>query len=345
MADRNTPFVRNEWYVVAFGKELGRSLLKRTVLGQRLVLFRTQSGTPVALADRCAHRSYPLSSGALDGDTIICGYHGFRYDAAGDCIAAPSQKTCPKGVGVRNFALVERGPLVWGWLGDAPADPTRLPETPWLESPAWPSSQGYFHLSGNYVSLHENLLDFTHLSFVHASSFGTPDYASAPYETAIDEGRISITRRVVPTRLPPVWAKPSGLEHDHAARIARSEFVSPALHVVTATFYDNDLPESDRVEFTIRTCHLPTPETHGSTHYFIVHSRSFAQQEPSVTDFMHQQLFAAFQEDVTALTQLEEVLASPNEPFYEISIASDAPAVAMRRYLLKRALAERGQAE
>jgi vanillate O-demethylase monooxygenase subunit len=340
MADRSTPFVKNEWYVVAFANELGRSLLKRTILGQRLVLFRTQAGVPVALADRCAHRSFPLSSGALDGDTIICGYHGLRYDASGDCIEIPSQKTCPKGIGVRVFPLLERGPLVWGWLGDAPADSTRIPPTPWLGSTEWPSSQGYFHLPGNYVSLHENLLDLTHLSYIHAKSFGTPDYVSAPYETTCEDGHYRITRRVAPTRLPPVWAKPSGLEHNHSARVTTSEFVSPALHVVTATFYDYDLPEADRVKFTIRTCHLPTPETQGSTHYFIVHSRAFAQQDASVTDFMHQELFAAFQEDVTALSQLEELLACPDDPFYEISIASDAPAVAMRRYLLKRAQAE-----
>jgi phenylpropionate dioxygenase-like ring-hydroxylating dioxygenase large terminal subunit len=340
MAHRNTPFVMNEWYVVAFAAELQRSLLKRTVLGRRLVLFRTRAGKPVALDDRCAHRSYPLSSGALDGDTVICGYHGFRYDAAGDCIEVPSQKSCPRGIGVRSFPLLERGPFVWGWLGDAPAAAARIPSTPWLDSTEWVSSQGYFHLPGNYVSLHENLLDLTHLSFVHADSFGTPDYAGAPYESDLEEGHYRITRRVVPTQLPPVWAKPTRLEHDRAARIATSEFVSPGLHVVSVSFYDCDLPEGQRPEFRIRTSHVPTPETNGSTHYFIVHSRDFAQQDADVTAFMHEQLFEAFREDVDALTQLEEVLANPGSPFYEMSVASDAPSVAMRRYLRKRALAE-----
>ena len=210
LADRDTPFVKNEWYVAAFAAELQRSLLKRTVLGQRLVMYRTLAGVPVALDDRCAHRSFPLSSGLLDGDTVICGYHGLRYDAKGDCIEVPSQKVCPKGIGVRAFPLVERGPFVWAWFGDTPADPSRIPATPWLESGEWVSSQGYFHLPGNYVSLHENLLDLTHLSYVHASSFGTPDYAAAPYETNLRDGHFEITRRVVPTQLPPVWAQAHG---------------------------------------------------------------------------------------------------------------------------------------
>jgi phenylpropionate dioxygenase-like ring-hydroxylating dioxygenase large terminal subunit len=340
MADGNTAFVKNEWYVVAFADELQRSLLKRTVLGQRLVLFRTLAGVPVALDDRCAHRSFPLSAGTLDGDTVVCGYHGLRYDAAGDCIQVPSQKTCPKGLGVRAYPLAERGPFVWGWLGESTPDLSRIPGTPWLDGNGWTSSQGYFHLPANYVSLHENLLDLTHLSFVHARSFGTPDYAAAPYESSLEEGRYRITRTVVPTRLPPVWAKPTGLEHDAAARIATSEFLSPGLHVVTANFYDSRLPPEHRCEFRIRTCHVPTPETHHSTHYFIVHSRDFALADAGVTRFMHDELFRAFDEDVVALTRLEEVLANPGAPFYEMSIASDAPSVAMRRYLLRRALDE-----
>jgi vanillate O-demethylase monooxygenase subunit len=270
MADRSTPFVRNEWYVVSFGHELGRSLLKRRVLGQRLALFRKQDGTPVALDDRCAHRSFPLSAGTLEGDTVVCRYHGFRYDAAGDCIEVPSQPTCPRGIGVRSYPLVERGPFVWIWLGDATADPARIPDTQWLENGRWASSHGYFQLRANYVSLHENLLDLTHLSFLHSETFGTADYARAPYETELLEKRFRITRRVMPTRLPPVWGKPTGLENRNAARIATSEFLSPGLHVVSVSFHDCDLPEATRPVFQVRTCHVPTPETNGSTHYFIV---------------------------------------------------------------------------
>ncbi len=345
LADRNTPFIANEWYVVAFAREVGRSLLKRTVLGRHIVLFRTAAGAAVALQDRCPHRSYPLSAGKLDGDHIVCGYHGLRFDAAGDCIEVPSQPVCPKGVGVRAHPLIERGPFIWGWFGDrALADPAAVPATPWLEGDRWTSSQDYFHLPGNYVSLHENLLDLTHLSYVHAESFGTPDYARAPYEVQAEEGHYRITRSVIPTRLPPVWAQPSNLLHDHAARIATSEFLSPGLHVVSATFYDNDLPPGTRPEFRIRTCHVPTPETHGSTHYFIVHSRDFALEDASVTAFMREQLMLAFAEDVAALSRLEQVLAGCAEEHYEISFASDAAAVAMRRHLKERALAETGAA-
>ncbi|MNY17435.1 hypothetical protein D3C86_1507540 [compost metagenome] len=72
-------------------------------------------------------------------------------------------------------------------------------------------------------------------------------------------------------------------------------------------------------------------------HYFIIHGRDFAQDDEAIGEFMHEQLFAAFNEDVEGLGALEAVLGDVDEHTYEISVASDAPAVAMRRYLKKRA--------
>jgi phenylpropionate dioxygenase-like ring-hydroxylating dioxygenase large terminal subunit len=339
MADRTTPFVFNEWYVAAFASEVGRHLLRRKILGRNIVFFRTLSGRPVAFDDRCAHRSFPLSAGTLDGDTLVCGYHGFRYDANGDCIQVPSQPKCPKGIGVRNYALVERGPVVWIWMGNAQsADENTIPDQTWLTSAEWERSQGYFPLGASYVSLHENLMDLTHLSYLHAASFGTVDYAAAPYDVQIEEGHYMLTRHVVPTRLPPVWAQPTGISGDQAARISTSEFISPALHVVSARFYDSAAPSAERREFLIKTAHMATPETATSTHYFIVHGREFALDRPDITAFMHEQLFTAFQEDVSGLEAIERAIAElHDEDLYEISVASDSAAVAMRRYLKRRA--------
>jgi vanillate O-demethylase monooxygenase subunit len=122
-----------------------------------------------------------------------------------------------------------------------------------------------------------------------------------------------------------------------AARIVRSEFRSLGLHEVSVTFYDCHLPEATRPQYRIRTAHMPTPETATSTHYFIVHGRDFAQSDAATTRFMHDQLFVAFQEDVDGLALQELALAStPAEDLYEFSVAADAPAVAMRRYVLAR---------
>lgn len=339
LADRHTPLVMNEWYVAAFGVEIQRELLARTLLGKRLVFFRTTDHRVVALEDRCPHRSMPLSAGILQEDTVVCGYHGFRFNTEGNCIEVPSQSSCPKNVGVKTYRTLERGPVVWIWMGEAEqADVSKLPPQDWMEDDKWERSQGYLALQASYVRLHENLLDLTHLSFLHAKSFGTPDYAKAAFESEIGEGQFALVRRVVPTTLPPVWAIPTGLTGPgQAARMVRSEFRSLGLHEVSVTFYDCHLPEKERPEFRIRTAHMPTPESATHTHYFIVHGRDFVQDDPATTRFMHDQLFVAFQEDVDGLALQEQALAAtPAEELYEFSVAADAPAVAMRRYVLSR---------
>ncbi|SDV50566.1 aromatic ring-hydroxylating dioxygenase subunit alpha [Chitinasiproducens palmae] len=342
MANRDTPFIFDEWYVAAFKEEVGRALTPRKLLGKRVVMYRTEAGEVVAVEDRCPHRSLPLSLGRLDGDDIICGYHGFRYDSNGDLIEVPSQKNCPRGIGVKRYATAERGPLIWIWMGDpATADHARLPHQEWFERDDWRCTSGYFKHPGNYVSMHENLMDLTHLSYLHAATIGTPDYAYAPFETQLEEGHYTLLRKVVPTTLSPVWGKTTGLDGcNTAARIVTSEFLSPGLHRVSVTLYDSALSESARKEFKIATAHILTPEDHSSMHYFIVHGRDFALDDEKIGEFMHESLFAAFNEDVDALGALEKVLDDVDENHYEISVTSDAPAVATRTYLKRRAMAE-----
>jgi len=337
MAGRDTSFVFDEWYVAALSSEVGRSLLSRTLLGKRAVLYRTLAGEVVALDDRCIHRSFPLSGGVLENDTIVCGYHGFRYGAEGDLIEVPSQERCPRGLGVHRYPVREIGPTIWIYMDRTSEPKTEPPAEASIDLSKWDFSEGYLPLRGNYVSLHENLLDLTHLSYVHAKSFGTPDYARAPFDVSVDEGRYVLKRNVVPTTLPPVWAVPTGISAPTAARIATSMFVSPGLHVVEVSFYDSALPAEERAQFTIRTLHLPTPESHESTHYFIVHCRDFALDDEKITKFMHDQLFTAFREDVEALELLEEVLRKADTESFEISVATDRPSVEMRKYLKRRA--------
>lgn len=345
LAWRDTPFLFDHWYVAGLAEDFSRILKPRTILGRPLVLYRTRAGAPVALSDRCVHRSFPLSRSRLEGDTIVCGYHGMRYAADGRCTEIPAQQSEPRGIGVRAYPLREQGPLVWIWMGEG--DPAAdLPLGDWATDPDWPSSNAAFHLKASYIALHENLLDLTHLSYLHADTFGTPDYAFAPYSVEADDanGRFAILRSVMPTRLPPVWARPSGLEGRDAARIARSEFRGPSLHTVTVRMYAMDTPEAERPDLRIATAHLATPETATSTHYFIHHGRNFGQDDPSITGFMHDQLVAAFREDVEGLEAVEEAIAqTPPADRYEISVAADRAGLAMRRWILREAERERSR--
>src|SRR5262245_32266298 len=82
-ATHATPLVRNCWYVAARAAEVGRTPLARKLLGTDVVLYRTGAGEPVAMRNRCPHRSFPLARGTLAGDRLVCGYHGMEFEPDG----------------------------------------------------------------------------------------------------------------------------------------------------------------------------------------------------------------------------------------------------------------------
>ncbi|MDX2862350.1 Rieske 2Fe-2S domain-containing protein, partial [Streptomyces scabiei] len=159
-----TAFARNQWYVAAYAEEVGRELLGRTILGEPLVFYRTEEeGTPVALHDRCVHRRYPLSKSGLDGDRIVCGYHGFTYDTTGACVYVPGQKRIPRTARVASYPVVEQDSLIWVWIGDpALADPQTIPRARHLAAPGWTTVRGMEPIDADYGLLVDNLLDLSH---------------------------------------------------------------------------------------------------------------------------------------------------------------------------------------
>src|SRR3954447_12487969 len=80
------------WYVAALSRQVtGKKPFASTVMDERLVLFRGADGRATALKDRCLHRNAALSEGDLFDGCIGCPYHGWTYDASGECITVPSE--------------------------------------------------------------------------------------------------------------------------------------------------------------------------------------------------------------------------------------------------------------
>ena len=162
MAEASFPL--NAWYAAAWGHEIGRALAARTVCSKDVVLFRKADGAVAALEDACWHRLLPLSLGRLEGDQVICGYHGLRFDGAGRCTHMPAQKTINPSAGVRAFPVAEKHRLVWLWPGDpALADPAEIPDFHWNDGTDWAGEGGtYYSLQCDYRLVVDNLMDLTH---------------------------------------------------------------------------------------------------------------------------------------------------------------------------------------
>ena len=206
-------FVKNCWYVIAWDHEIpvdqaNGQIFTRTVLGEPIVVYR--SGTElVALADRCCHRGAPLSKGRLEGSNLRCGYHGLLFNPQGQCIEVPGMDAAPAKACVKRYPVVAKNKWIFIWMGEPEkADETMLPDNYSCDSPDWQNIPGYMHYDTNYLLICDNLLDFSHLSYVHEKTLGgstaiAQSRAEVSDITAPGQRGLRVQRRVAELPSPP----------------------------------------------------------------------------------------------------------------------------------------------
>ncbi len=170
-------YVRNAWYVASWTHELEPGLpLGITILDEPIVLWRDDEGQLIAMADRCVHRMAPLSLGRCEGAHLRCMYHGLLFDRAGAVVEIPGQDMIPAQARVQTYPVVERHSWVWVWMGDpAAADDGLIPPAVGLDDPDYILGSGKLDYAAEARLINDNLLDFSHLSYVHAKSFGASE--------------------------------------------------------------------------------------------------------------------------------------------------------------------------
>ncbi len=322
-------FVYNAWYVAAWGEEITRTPLRRIFLDEPVVLYRRRDGRPVALVDRCVHRAYPLSRGRLDGDRIVCGYHGFVYDDAGVCTSVPGQESVPKSACVRAFPLVESGPYVWIWMGDpAQADAATIPGHGVTYDSGWQTLKDMRTLKARYGLVIDNLMDLSHETFIHADTIGSAEVAETPITTEVSANVVRCFRHMAAVPVPPFYTQSTGLT-GKIDRWQDIEFAVPALYTLHVRVAPCDLPDDQG--FFSKVIYAVTPETKHSTHDFWVVARKSAAERPAWadkvgTDFQN----AVLHEDVAALEALETNLPETGG-WQELSINNDRGGLQWRR--------------
>lgn len=343
-ADHLTPLIRNCWYVAGTVSEVTRELMDRRILGLSIVFFRTEDGRPVALDNRCPHRSFPLSQGKLEGDTLVCGYHGIAFDACGTCVRIPTIPRVPPNFGLREFPLVERGPLLWIWMGDkAAADPALIPHYfPAPGQEGWTMVSGYSHVKSDYVQMHENLQDLSHFGYLHADSLGAPDFASAPMDLRTNGSAVWTLRTHLNADPPPLWKNAFKLRPEHRlSRVIESNYEAPSHIGALQTMTISPTEHGERSEYKIMVLHFLTPETQESFHYHWFHLRDFGHDSQDISEQLRAGYTRAFLEDKVALEAISALRKQDErEDFFEHSFAGDRPGLAVRRSLQRAADAE-----
>lgn len=332
-------FIRNLWYVAAWDHELlGDTLLERTLLGDAILLYRKADGQPVALSNKCPHRHAPLSMGRREGDTVRCMYHGLRFDPTGACVEVPGQAVIPPRTCVRSYPVVQRQRWVWIWMGDpALADPAAIPACPAQDSADWRMKPGYMHYDANYLLITDNLLDFSHLSYVHESTLGGSAQIARTRPTVerLDDG-LRIARRIRDT-VPAPYHQRLGRFEGNVDRWFLYDFRLPGILLMDAGVKPAGRADDDlRDALLFNSTQALTPETEDTTHYFYMQAHAFALHDATVTEAIYQSLCQAFEEDRRIIEAQARVLrTTPPAPM--LPIGADA-ALHQFRWMVQRRL-------
>jgi phenylpropionate dioxygenase-like ring-hydroxylating dioxygenase large terminal subunit len=175
-------YLKNFWYAAALSTDVTPD--KPTgveMLGMKLVLIRDRAtGAVACLQDACPHRGAPLSTGwmtQLNGDTsaVVCGYHGWAFDAAGRMREVPSnsndvKESLPQRPLVETFPVTEAGGFVWLFYGDKGLPPDArppLPLIPEFDASGWHAVYGTFSFDAPHASVFENAVDWAHIAYLH----------------------------------------------------------------------------------------------------------------------------------------------------------------------------------
>jgi len=295
-------FPLNQWYVAGFAWELQDRPLARTLLNHPIVMFRKEDGGVAALADRCCHRNVPLSCGTLDNGGIRCGYHGLRYDGAGVCVEIPGQVRIPGKARVHAYQAEIRNQVIWIWFG---ATPDSLPsESPPAvtahENPRYRYKGGAFHYKAPYQLIHDNLLDLSHVGYVHGKTIGgNPKvHMEAPTNVTSEGDQVRVVRWMKSSQPPATYTAAwpfKGL----IDRWQEIDFKLTHLNIFTGAVDADTEPLEDplRGGFHMRGFHGITPESETTSHYFWTMASSAHPNQPDNAELVYRQTEQTFEED------------------------------------------------
>ena len=269
-------FPVNCWMVAAASPSLHSEPLGVTICGESIVLFRDAAGRVAALEDRCVHRAAPLSLGRVETGRLRCLYHGMIFDSHGTCVEVPGQRSVPRGACVRSYPVVEKNGWIWVWPGNpGQADEALLPDAMATDHPGWITAQSSMDFQAHYSLLVDNLLDFSHLAFVHGKSFkADPKWGTIrPTISSIPRG-LRVSRWIVDA---PALASARELAGKEADTWQSYDFLAPGVLLMETWYCHPGAAEAaafgaptDGVLVRNRAYQAITPMTARSSRYFFV---------------------------------------------------------------------------
>lgn len=280
-------YIRNTWYVAAWDHEIGPDApLSRRLLGEPVLLLRDKTGAPRAVSGVCPHRYASLSMGRFENGVIHCAYHGLGFDGSGACVHNPFGVP-PRSMRLRSYPVVERHSAIWIWMGEeSRADPVLIPDFGFNDPDTHWLGKGYLTVQASYELEVENILDLSHIQFLHPTTLGSGEVANGHYAWKQEGERIWSNRDVFGELMAPQLAEAMGVPPGEPAdRWVHVCWEAPANLVIYAGAVPAGRPREEGRETP--TAHLFTPETETSSHYW--YSISFPRAIGSIGEELARQ--------------------------------------------------------
>ena len=314
--------LKNFWYPIEFSKDITTKPKRARILGQDLVVYRTSSGKAQVMSDLCVHRGGAMSGGWVEGNCLVCPYHGWQYETNGQCVKIPANyddKAIPKRARVDSYPTVEKYDLIWAFLGDLPeAERPPLPELPHFGDPQFKKLTGEYSWKVNYERSLENSADIAHAPFVHGDAFGNREKPQVPdYEITYGDYSAEATVILEPPKPKGLWGM---FEKGERAGInTRAGFFMPCVTLLEVT-----LPIGLMV---LLNFHIPVDEYNTTVKW--INLRSFIKGNWADKN-AYKRVLKIFDQDRAVLEEVRpEIL--PFDIAAELHVKSDALQIAYRK--------------
>ena len=245
---------------------------------------------------------------------------------------------------MRAYPVVEKDMFVWVWMGDAArADSTKIVDFPYHNDGAqWPNKHDCYPIKGNYMLMVDNLMDLTHLGYLHAKTVGgnPAAHVDAEMKTTRTPTGLKFTRWMRNSVPPPTYVKAAGFK-GRVDRWQEFEWVAPSsiLQWTGAADVGTGAYEGKREGgFQFRLFHGLTPETATSCFYFWSCMNGYRQSEPEATEQLYREIAPTFVEDKDMVEAQQARMTELGQQGL-VDIASDANRMTMRR-MIERLIAE-----
>lgn len=343
-------FLRNVWYVAAWDDEVTQdALFQRTLLNESVLFFRDDAGQVQAISNRCPHRFAPLHMGKKVSNGVQCPYHGLQFNGSGKCSGNPhGDGKIPAAASVKSYPVVEKYSTIWIWMGEpARADEALIPNFSCMDPEHFYVGKRYLHARANYVLETDNIMDLSHIQYLHPTTLGSDTVSDAITSVKQEGNTVYSNRQTVAEIMPDYLYAAMGLPHGQPVdRWVDVRWDAPANMLLDAGAVATGLPRSEGRSFPLP--HLFSPETDTTTHYWFSFCvpKAMGEHGKAIAEEQVQGLSVPFtNEDLPMLEAQQKMMGDAD--FWSLKpvlLAGDAGAVRARRLLDKMIAAEQASA-